>query len=186
MAYINKYDKDGECSKVGHTSEYNFVMLAISRGWDVESASKSENMFKHIDFNLVKKDEDSCLSMAVDVKSRKKTSRKDTKFNDDWIWLEFKNVRGDKGWLMGNATHIVFEREKEFTLVSREGLLGWAEQVIADRNGGKVSVKCKAKNARDAKYKYYTRWNRSDVLTQVNYQDMIKGVKNVEIWRKNP
>ena len=32
--------------------------------------------------------------MQVDVKSRKKTSRKDKYFNDDWIWLEYQNVQG--------------------------------------------------------------------------------------------
>ena len=120
----------------------------------------------------------------VDVKSRKKTSRQDNKFNDDWIWLEFKNVQGKDGWLLGSSTHIVFERENEFVLVPRENLASWAKKAIADNNGGKITIKCKAKNARDARYKYYTRWNRNDLLTQVNYEHMLEGIKNIEIWKK--
>ena len=110
----------------------------------------------------------------VDVKSRKKTSRKDKNFNDDWIWLELKNVQGKDGWLLGASTHIAFERENEFVLVPRNELFTWVKKAIAERNGGKITIKCKAKNARDAKYKYYTRWNRQDLLTQVHYDDMLK------------
>tara|TARA_Y100001973_G_scaffold103762_1_gene171812 strand:- start:959 stop:1513 length:555 start_codon:yes stop_codon:yes gene_type:complete len=184
MPYINKHDKDGQCSRIGHKAESDFASLAESKGWNVSKASRSDNMYKHIDFilrDMENLDSEHCL---VDVKSRKKTSRKDKKFNDDWIWLEFKNVQGKDGWLLGSSTHIVFEREKEFVLVPRDELFNWAKQAIADRNGGKITVKCKAKNAKDARYKYYTRWNRNDLLTQVNYEDMLKGVNNIEIWNK--
>ena len=159
MPYINKHDKDGQCSRIGHKAESDFASLAESKGWNVSKASISDNMNKHIDFilrDMENLDSDHCL---VDVKSRKKTSRKDKKFNDDWIWLEFKNVQGKDGWLLGASTHIVFERENEFVLVPRNELFNWAKQAIADRNGGKITIKCKAKNAREAKYKYYTNTN---------------------------
>tara|TARA_Y100000592_G_scaffold50900_1_gene80458 strand:+ start:1178 stop:1732 length:555 start_codon:yes stop_codon:yes gene_type:complete len=184
MAYINKYDTGGKCSKVGHKAESDFASLAESKGWAVSKASRRDNMYKHIDFILRDMDNLNSDHYLVDVKSRKKTSRKDKNFNDDWIWLEFKNVQGKDGWLLGASTHIVFERENEFVLVPREELLSWARQAISDHNGGKVTIKCRAKNAREAKYKYYTRWNRDDLLTQVNYKDMIQGIKNIEIWAK--
>lgn len=185
MPYVNRHDKNGECSLVGHKAEDDFSTLAEARGFDVSAASRYENMHKHIDFSLEKWGKnDDLIYMTVDVKSRKKTSRKDAKFNDDWIWLEFKNVNGNRGWLLGESTHIAFEREKEFVIVPRKELLNWAKQAIADRNGGKITVKCKAKNARDARYKYYTRWKREDLLTQVHHDDIIKGVNNIEIWQK--
>lgn len=184
MAYVNKYDKNGECSKLGHTTEYVFARLAMSKGWDVNSATKQENMHKHIDFILEKEEDELHDFKLVDVKSRKRTSRKDKKFNDDWIWLEFKNVQGKDGWLLGSSTHIAFERENEFVLVPRNELLTWAKSAISDHNGGKTTIKCRAKNSKDARYKYYTRWNRDDLLTQVNYEDMLEGIKNIEIWKK--
>ena len=120
----------------------------------------------------------------MDVKSRKRTSRKDKKFNDDWIWLEYRNVQGKNGWLAGESTHIAFERANEFVLVPRENLFNWSKKAIADHNGGKMTIKCKAKSARDARYKYYTRWERDDLLTQVSYEDMVKQVNGIEIWKK--
>ena len=184
MPYINKHDKDGQGSRIGHKAESDFASLAESKGWNVSKASRSDNMYKHIDFILRDMENLDSDHSLVDFKSRKKTSRKDKKFNDDWIWLEFKNVQGKDGWLLGASTHIVFERENEFVLVPRNELFNWAKQAIADRNGGKITIKCKAKNAREAKYKYYTRWNRQDLLTQVNYEDMLKGINNIEIWQK--
>ena len=50
--------------------------------------------------------------------------------------------------------------------------------------GGKMTIKFKSKNAKDARYKYYTRWKRDDLLTQVRYEDMIKGISSIEIWEK--
>ena len=70
MNYINKYDRDGECSKVGHKAESDFSTLARSRGWEVSAASKKANMHKHIDFIMEKPDKDEY--MQVDVKSRKR------------------------------------------------------------------------------------------------------------------
>ena len=182
MSYINKYDRDGECSKVGHKAESDFSTLARAKGWEVSAASRKANMHKHIDFIMEKPDTDEY--MQVDVKSRKKTSRKDKKFNDDWIWLEYKNVQGKSGWLLGEASHIVFERENEFLIVPRQALFEWSKKEIAARNGGKMTIKCKAKNSRDARYKYYTRWQRDDLLTQIYYNDMVEGVSGVEIWDK--
>ena len=142
------------------------------------------NMFSHIDFILTKKTES--IVLKVDVKSRKRTSRKDKQFNDDWIWLEFRNVQGKNGWMKGDSTHIAFEREKEFVLVPRLDLYKWAKKEIIKRygNGKSMSIKCVAKNSRDSKYKCYTRHGRQDLLTQVNYEEMLKGINNIEIWSK--
>tara|TARA_Y100000593_G_C4319314_1_gene342837 strand:+ start:2814 stop:3374 length:561 start_codon:yes stop_codon:yes gene_type:complete len=186
MTYINKYDKNGTCSKTGSKAESNFSELARGKGWQIEETTKRQNMFAHIDFILKREPAKNSLQiMSVDVKSRKKTSRKDAHFNDDWIWLEFKNVQGKDGWLSGNATHIVFERENEFVLVPRESLKTWAKEEIKSRNNvTRLTIKCKAKNSKDARYKLYTRYGRQDLLTQVNYQDMISSISNIEIWNK--
>ena len=186
MAYVNRYDKGGKCSAEGHGAEKSFAELAEDKSFEVTRATRKANMFSHIDFILKKTitGEVEPLTLKVDVKARKRTSRKDKKFNDDWIWLEFLNVQGKNGWLVGESTHIVFEREHEFVLVPRENLFNWSKKAIADHNGGEMTIKCKAKNARDARYKYYTRWERADLLTQVSYKDMVKQVNGIEIWSK--
>jgi len=186
MAYVNKYDRGGKCSVEGHNAEKSFVELAEEKSFEVTPATRKANMFSHIDFILERiiEGEAEPLTLKVDVKARKRTSRKDKKFNDDWIWLEFRNVQGKNGWLAGESTHIAFERANEFVVVPRENLFNWSKKAIAERNGGKMNVKCKAKNARDARYKYYTRWERDDLLTQVSYEDMVKQVNGIEIWPK--
>jgi hypothetical protein len=186
MAYVNKHDKGGKCSREGHAAEKSFVQLAEDKSFEVTAATRKANMFSHIDFILTKAIEGATdhVVLKVDVKSRKRTSRKDKRFNDDWIWLEFRNVQGKNGWLKGESTHIAFEREREFVLVPRENLFNWSKKAIANHNGGEMTIKCKAKSARDARYKYYTRWERDDLLTQVSYEDMVKQVNGVEIWEK--
>mgnify|MGYP003651549756 CR=1 FL=1 len=184
MAYKNKYDKGGNCSVMGHRAEGTFSNLAEVRGFNIQEATRQENMHEHWDFALDRwgdKDDD-LVYMLVDVKARKKTRRKDTKFNDEWVWLEFKNVQGHNGWLKGNATHIAFEREHDFVLAPRKNLWEWANKEIKRRNG--VGSNATAANARDARYKYYTRWQRKDVLSQVHMQDMMEGVKDTKVWKK--
>jgi len=189
MAYVNKYDKGGKCSVMGHGAEGTFSNLAEARGFKVHKATRHENMHEHWDFSIDRwgDDDNDLVYMQVDVKARKKTSRKDTNFNDEWTWLEFKNVRGDPGWLKGGATHIAFERENDFVVVPRGALKDWAAEEIERRchpDGGSHPHKHWAKNARDAKYKYYTRWKREDLLTQVKMADIISHVKEVQIWKK--
>ena len=183
MAYKNKYDKGGNCSVMGHRAEATFSDLAEARGFNIQEATRHQNMHEHWDLSLDRwnDEDDDLVYMMVDVKARKKTRRKDTQFNDEWIWLEFMNVQGRKGWLKGNATHIAFERENDFVLVPRKDLLYWAKKEITRRNG---VAPARAENARDARYKYYTRWQRKDVLSQVHMKDIISGVEGVIMWEK--
>ena len=184
MAYVNKYDKGGKCSVMGHRAEGTFSNLAEARGFNIHEATRHENMHEHWDVALDRwgDEDDDLVYMMVDVKARKKTRRKDAHFNDEWVWLEFKNVQGHNGWLKGNATHIAFERENDFVLVPRKKLREWADKEIKLRNG--VGSDTTAENARDAKYKYYTRYNRQDLLTQVHMKDVISAVEDTKIWKK--
>ena len=185
MQYVNQYDSGANCSSVGLNAERLFANLAESKGYVVKSATKEENIFKHIDFFLSKlKEGEGIKSTSVDVKARKKNERGDKFFNDDWTWVEFVNVHGQDGWLKGKAEFISFERAGDFVIVPRKGLFNWVKQAIADSNGGKITLKCKAKNARDARYKYYTREGRGDLLSQVRMKDILSNVEGIKIWKK--
>ena len=85
MQYVNQYDSGANCSSVGLNAERLFANLAESKGYVVKSATKEENIFKHIDFFLSKlKEGEGIKSTSVDVKARKKNERGDKFFNDDY------------------------------------------------------------------------------------------------------
>lgn len=87
----------------------------------IKRATKQQDMFDHID----------CFAGldSYDVKSLKKKSSKDDNVDSSIIWVEFKNVRGNLGWLYGKATRIAFELEDKFICVEREALRKRAESL---------------------------------------------------------
>ena len=182
MAYINQYDTTKACSQVGFKAEEDFKSIGLDLGYGICEATDAHNIKKHIDFYLINS---KGRLISVDVKAMKKSSRKDSSFNTDSTWLEFQNVNGDSGWLSGEASHIAFERTDCFVLVPREALRSWAKAKIAAQNGGEINIKAKAASASQAKYKYYTRAGRRDVLTLVDYKDMLNDIKGIFTWQKN-
>ena len=110
----------------GIQAEISFTDVAKKKGYEVIHANKDANVYKHVDLYLTQNHN----VTSVDVKARKKLSRRDDKYNDDFTWIEFKNVRGNDGWLYGKADKIVFEREKDFVLVNRDMLQRFCEDVI--------------------------------------------------------
>ena len=159
MSYTREYFK-------GKESEDLFKELMEDLGYIVNEATREENIKDHIDFYL--KNNKLNKSFSVDVKAQKKTNRSDSKVNDEWLWIEFKNVRGSLGWLQGKADKIAFERQIDFLMVDREKLKEFAfrkvENVDVDR-------------ASDAKYKFYSRRGRDDLLTQISVDDLMQEVE---------
>ena len=159
MSYTREYFR-------GKESEDLFKELMENLGYIVNKATREENIKDHIDFYL--KNNKLNKSFSVDVKAQKKTNRSDSKVNDEWLWIEFKNVRGSLGWLQGKADKIAFERQIDFLMVDREKLKEFAfrkvENVDVDR-------------ASDAKYKFYSRKGRDDLLTQISVDDLMQEVE---------
>lgn len=172
--YVNKFDKDEKCATHGYATEEMFEKLAIKNGYKVRKATREEQI-SHVDFIL---DAPEWHHIKVDVKARKKTSRRDKKFNDKWLWIEFKNVQGNEGWVYGKANFIAFERKEDFIIINRVTLRNWL---------GRSSVRWDlptVKNAWEAKYRIYTRRGRKDQLTQVKMSDILK-LPNLKIWKKD-
>ena len=105
--YVNQFDKGKKCATHGHATENVFEKLAMAHGYKVRKATRDEQI-SHIDFIL---DSPEWQNIKVDVKGRKKTSRQNKKFNDKWVWIEFRNVQGKEGWIYGKANFIAFERK---------------------------------------------------------------------------
>ena len=75
---------------IGKLKEDDFAKLFN----DSIASTKDEDMYLHWDLKIEAK---------IDVKSLKKQSREDVMYNENFHWVETQNVRGDKGWLYGEA-----------------------------------------------------------------------------------
>tara|TARA_R100000234_G_scaffold98186_1_gene66676 strand:+ start:146 stop:667 length:522 start_codon:yes stop_codon:yes gene_type:complete len=84
----------------------------------------------------------------------------------DEIWVEFRNVHGDLGWLLGEAKWIAFELCElgGFVRVDRQELLDWCLNNIEFNEY--VLYK------RDAYKKIYQRKNRKDKITMLVLDDL--------------
>lgn len=129
-------------------------------------AANLQEQFEHVDY---------FSSMgSIDVKARKRVSRKDDDVQDQFVWLEFKNVQGKFGWLYGKADWIAFERLKDFVLVKRSELALMGEKLC--NLGDRVS------KGREALYKGYQRRGRKDLLSMVKMDDVLKLYH--QLWEK--
>ena len=103
-------------------SEQLFFDKLVERGESPSFSSDKQNICDHIDI----------LSNGVryDVKDVKKLRRGDNEGDPDIIWLEMTNVRGNKGWLQGEADRIAFYNGKDFDVVDRKELLEFSRKLI--------------------------------------------------------
>ena len=171
----NKYDKTGDCIQSGLGAEQVFEQIALSKSLEVKTAKRRDNIHKHIDKYITQDDEGELRTWSVDIKARKKTSRNDSQAQDDWIWIEFQNVRGNAGWLYGEADNIAFETQNNFIVVDRKSLVNYVEDVV---DMGKPVRKSFL-----AKYKTYRRAGRQDLLTMVELSQITANCKHF-IWEK--
>ena len=164
---------DDDSFEIGQKAEDLFVEVCWKKGYQATKSSKEKDIYDHIDYYVKSKVGG---VKAFDVKSRKRTGRGDSRFSDDWIWIEFKNVRGNKGWIKGKADFIAFELENTFLIVNRAELRELCKKLITD-------TETRVTRAREAKYLLYTRHGRKDVVTQIKTQDIKDNLKTWE-WCK--
>ena len=167
----NRYEKTGECIQSGLGAEQIFDQIAESKNLEVKNARRRENIHKHID-KYVKQES---KTWSVDIKARKKTSRSDSDAQDEWIWIEFQNVRGNLGWLYGEADNIAFETQDSFVIVDRKSLIDYVENA--------VDMAKPVRKSYLAKYKTYQRAGRNDLLTMVELSKIIENCKHF-VWQK--
>jgi hypothetical protein len=155
----------------GAMSESAFWRLATEKGFVVAGSTTNQDISQHIDQILT----DGVNNYSVDIKAIKRMSRKDADFQDEWVWVELKGVRG-KGWLFGGkADLIAFERHSDYVLIKREKLMELVDQLV-DREQ-------KVDSAADAKYKVYTRKGRTDLISMIEMDHIIEHCWN--IWVKS-
>ena len=151
----------------GNNGEKRFKRIIESFGLLVREASFKENVHQHIDFFIKGNKNSETLDrfqFSVDVKARKRKSRSSDEYDDEYTWVEFKNVQGKKGWLYGEADKIAFEVDEGFLMVDRGELVKWCEE--------KVDFKKSVQNPYAAIYKVYTRKGRNDLITRIKTEDI--------------
>jgi len=142
--------------KIGREGEALFVDACQKRGLTWKQATQEENMYQHIDFYVSNGE----LEFSVDVKGAK-----------EQVVLEYKNVRGNDGWIYGKAQYIAFlsPSKDHFLLVPRKKLLDLAKRFKTAPYGYKEL------------YKLYSRKDRNDLMTFVKWEDIAK-LKNTKTW----
>lgn len=121
----------------------------------VSFSNTSEDMNEHWDLKI---------ELKIDVKSMKKINRFDDSPNENYHYVEIKNVNGKLGWLYGDADYFSFETIDYWILVSKTKL----QEFIKNRVD-KVYVD----KASNSLYKLYNRKGRLDVITMVKTLDLV-------------
>lgn len=160
--YINQFDTTEKCSEFGKLAEDLFQKFLINNRIFFRKATQEEQ-FNHIDFIYL---HDKTLNpCSVEIKYSKKINRTDMDVSPDYMWVEFKNVCGGKGWLFGNSDYTAFydKFKNKFIMVETARL---RERCIELCNQGTTD------NKSDALYKHYTREGRQDDISLVKIKDL--------------
>ena len=148
--------------------------MAEHRQYEVKKATKQEDCRDHFDYRFAKNGKE----FKVEVKAMKRVSRSQDGGQEEWIWVEFKNVQGNLGWLYGKADYVAFELKESFIFVDREDLAKLSEKVCDLSN--------MVKSPYEAQRKGYRRKNRPDELVSMIHIDDILSSDSVKyhVWHK--
>lgn len=134
--------------KRGKKTEEEFAKLFKNH----TKSSESQDINEHWDLEIKHK---------IDVKGLKKVKRSDASVNENFHWVEIKNVHGNNGWLYGDADFFAFELHNFWIIVSKEDL--------QDRIAKKT---VKTYYDQPTVYGLYQRKGRKDVMTIVPSFDL--------------
>lgn len=141
--------------KIGKKTEGDFKKLFL----ETIDATKEQDIKEHWDIKVLLDGKE----VKIDVKSMKKINRNDTVFNENFHWVELKNVRGDDGWLYGDSDLIAFEIEEYFILVGTLRLKKFIEKKVKDKEITNTKTL----------YTKYQRKGREDVIVLAKTIDLI-------------
>jgi hypothetical protein len=149
----------------GKLKEVLFAQTLKKYG-DLTPATDEQDKFEHWDIKLEPKDPNCLLikwdaedkDLRFDVKSLKHITRQDEELNEDFHFLEIKNINGYPGSIYGKADYMVFEKFKTWVVVDRIKLVEFVEEFLVN------PVYCFKK---PLPYAIYTRQNKQDEIMLV-------------------
>jgi hypothetical protein len=152
MTDYNKFLKEGK------ETELNFALslsrhsgIALDR---IKFATRDEDIYEHWDLSYI--------GIKIDVKGQRKLYRQDPAPNQEYHWIEFRNVNGDTGSLYGSADLFAFELDLSYLCIQRTIL----QKFIED--------KCREKKQmlNREPYTIFRRAGRKDILTLAKSLDL--------------
>ncbi len=174
FTFQHKYDRSGKAKDIGDKAVVLIEKMADIRSYKVTKASKKEDCKDHFDYRFAKNGKE----LKIEVKAMKRVSRSQDDGQDEWIWIEFKNVAGDLGWVYGKADYVAFELQDSFIFVDRKGLAKLSEKIV-DFNDI-------VKSPFEARRKCYRRKNRPDELVaMIHINDIVSSSEvKYHVWKK--
>ncbi len=157
------------CLARGRDFESRARAVLESYGYVTSDSTDIEDIYHHVDFWAV--GSDGC-TYGFDAKSMKRLSRSgDTQ--DEWTFVEWRNVVGRPGWLLEGSDMIAFERARALQIVRRSDLLEFCRR--------RVNRSLWVDRSSDAKYCMYTRPGRKDAISLFRFDDLDIPTKTLEI-----
>ena len=149
----------------------SFEDLATARGYSPKRAYRRDyNNVTHL--LKAKGKSGKPVEIRFDVKKIK-----NKKQSQEWLWIEFKNAKGEDGWIHGDAHFVAFERNYDFIVVNRK-------EMVKMLNGGKIRYDLPFVDlAKKAKYRIYKRSGKPEEITQINVKDL-KSLESYQLWKK--
>lgn len=147
----------------GDAAANRFVRACEAMSYVCEKTDKMTDIYKHIDYYITRFGREKTI--GVDVKGCN---------HPECIWVEFQNVSGKKGWLLGEADFIAFDMPEEggFCIVLRQELLEYCEKNIVKEFTTK----------QNAYKKLYQRSGREDIISKLYLTD-IKTIPSYKLLR---
>lgn len=156
------------CHDYGTKAEKKFAQKHLS---NIVYSNKKQDMYDHWDVSGKLNNIDN-ENKLFDVKTTKRLNHSKEIGVMDSVWVEGKNIHGNKGWIYGIADYIVFEREETWMVVDRKELLDLTLKKLKENNYKKGK----------GVYLIHTRFGRKDKVTKVLFDD-IKTIKHYELTK---
>lgn len=154
MDYVDKVSQERRdySRSVGNAVEQQFIDACLKIGYVCEKTTDNVDIYKHIDFYIYRPNG---TFTSVDVKGGN---------HPKTIWVEFKNVSGNNGWLYGESEYIAFHLPElvSFLMIKRLALVERCENIVE-----KVFV-----SKDESHKKLYTRKDRKDVISKLYLEDI--------------
>jgi hypothetical protein len=150
-----------------------------ARGWIYKKSTRDEDMYDHVDCHVSVIDNGRIVrQLKVELKGKKYTSRgNEGNPQEECQYIEFMNVRGDKGWLFGEAHYIAIEGDKKFYFIERTDLIKFSEELFKVNLNQSIEkieedLSMHIWSSRPTIHKIYRRQGRQDLVTQISIEEV--------------
>ena len=151
-----------------------------ARGWIYKKSTSNEDMYDHVDCHVSILDDKKRIvrQIRIDLKGKKYTNQaNEGNESERCQYIEFMNVRGNKGWLLGKAHYIVIEGDEKFYFVERSDMIKFSEELFKVNLNQSVEkieedLSTHMWASRPTFHKLYRRKNRRDLVTLISIEDV--------------